>query len=391
MRALLLFGVCGGLLLPGGKSDGALPGADSPGSTGSSADSTRRTYALNPEDPLVLEWLKAVQDNSSADRRLVPSQEGDDAAQTFNNSIVALAFIVKHERERAERILDFYAVSTKLDNGDLTLQNFFYKGEPRGFYQEVSLKTRHNVGPGSDRWIGDMAWLLCTCKYYEKEYRSKRYAYLSSILRDLLVSYYTPATHGGYIQSGWRKVDSHKHEAAGHHEGNIDCYAALRICGDDSLAGKIKLWLDDALSGVPDLPLDLYTWRTLAFGPRSVKLLRVPEEDGRYRKTLLVRNRHVTGFYHGPDPAVQNIWTDGVGQMSCAFQSCGLPGKGYFYANQMDSLIIERRIGGILTHALPYAANRSGGYDWVDPTRGFTSCAAWYILAKNGVNPFRSR
>jgi hypothetical protein len=349
----------------------------------------RHNGTLNPEDPLVLEWLKVLQDHSSADHRLLPAQEGDDAAQTFNNSLVAIAFMAKHERERAERILDFYAQATVPDNNDPTLQNFFSTGEARGFFQEVSLTTLHNAGHGSDRWVGDMAWLLCAYKFYEMTYQSIRYAHVISLLHDLLVSYYKPAGHGGYIQHGWRKADAYKHETDGHHEGNIDCYAVLRLCGEDTLARNVRTWIDNALENLQDLPLDLYTWRTLAYGPSAAGLLDVPERDPRYRKTILLRGRRVTGFYHGPDSAQNNIWTDGLGHIACAYLTCGSAEKGYYYANQMDSMIIERRMEGQLTHALPYAATRSGGYEWVDTSRGFTSCAAWYILAKNRVNPFR--
>jgi hypothetical protein len=349
----------------------------------------RWSDAMNPEDSLVLEWLKVLQDSSSSDHRLLPAQEGDDAAQTFNNSLVALAFMVKHERERAERVLDFYAEATTTGNNDPTLQNFFYAGEARGFFQEVSLTTLHNTGHGNDRWIGDMAWLLCAYKYYEIEYQSNRYSRIVTLLRDLMVSYYKPTAYGGYIRHGWRKGDAYLHEADGHHEGNIDCFAALRLCGEDTLALNIRTWIDIALENLRDLPLDLYTWRTLAYGRRAAGLLYIPEQDPRYRKTISVRGHNVTGFFHGADRMQQNIWTDGLGHIACAHLSCGSANKGYFYANQLDSLIIERRINGILTHAIPYTANRSGGYDWVDTSKGFTSCAAWYILAKNRVNPFR--
>jgi hypothetical protein len=349
----------------------------------------RWSGTMNPEDPLVLEWLKVLQDNSSPERRLLPAQEGDGAAQTFNNTLVALAFMAAHERERAERILDFYAQATVTDNNDPALQNFFYAGEARGFFQEVSLANLHNVGHGDDRWIGDMAWLLCAYKYHEAAYQSNRYVPIVSLLHDLLVSYYKPASHGGYIQHGWRKGDTYKHEPDGHHEGNIDCFAALRLCGEDTLVRNIRGWIESALENLSDLPLDLYTWRTLAFGPAAAGLLYTPEHDPRYRKTIQVRGHHVTGFYHGADRIQQNIWSDGLGHIACAYLTCGSEKKGKFYANQLDSLMVERRIYGTLTHAIPYTANRSGGYDWVDTSKGFTSCAAWYILAKRRVNPFR--
>jgi hypothetical protein len=143
------------------------------------------------------------------------------------------------------------------------------------------------------------------------------------------------------------------------------------------------------LNNAVDLPLDNYTWRVLAFGKGHSELLNIPEYDFRYRKILTVRGRRVMGFYHGPDIEQDNIWVDGVGHMAAAYLTCDFRERGYFYANQLDSLLLVQTLYGRQVRALPYTANRSGGYTWVDTTKGFTSCAAWYILAKNGVNPLR--
>ena len=77
--------------------------------------------------------------------------------------------MVKNERERAERILDYYQDATDSSNTILKRQNFFYNGEARGFYQQSNIETNLDVS-GSDRWIGDMAWLFIACKYYENLY-----------------------------------------------------------------------------------------------------------------------------------------------------------------------------------------------------------------------------
>jgi hypothetical protein len=349
----------------------------------------RRAEAMNPEDPGVLEWLKVMQDNGSKDKKLLPSQEGDDVAQTFNNSLGAMAFIVKGERERAERILDFYAAATVVNNTDVSLQNFYYLGEPRGFYQQVTLSTYRDDGGTGDRWVGDMAWLLCACRMYDAKYPIGRYTTVESLIVDLFRSFYKPAGNGGYIQHGWRNGDRSLHDSYGHPEGNIDCCAALALWGDSTTAGNIRAWLDGNLKNAVDLPLDNYTWRALAFGKESAGLLSIPEYDFRYRKILSVGGRKVMGFYHGPDIEQHNIWNDGTGHMACGFLSFGPRERGYFYANQMDSVLIDKVLYGRTVRALPYTVNRSGGYAWVDTTRGFTSCAAWYLLAKNGVNPLR--
>ena len=350
----------------------------------------RRSEAIGPEDPLVLEYLKAVQDTSSQDKKLVPSME-DNMAQTFNNAIVAIAFMLKGEKERAERILDFYAGAVKVDNEDLSLQNFFYKGQARGFYQFVLLNGQpgtaayHNPGD-ADRWTGDMAWLLIAYKYYEKLYQPDKYEKIVTLLKDLLIAFYMDEGSGGYIQHGWRRGDVKLHEGHGHPEANIDCYAALKLCGEDAYADKIKRWIDDNVKG-DNLALDNYTWRVLALGKDYKGLLNIPEYDLRYRKITEYRGTRIMGFFHGPDIEVDNIWVDGTGHMACAFISADEGLRGYFYANQMDDLLIDRNIGGKKTRSLPYTINKRGGYDWVDTSKGFVSCAAWYIFAKNKFNP----
>ncbi|MFH0952959.1 MAG: hypothetical protein V1873_01375 [Verrucomicrobiota bacterium] len=352
----------------------------------------RRAAAPTPEDPLVLEWLKQVQDVSSPARKVLPSMENNEL-QTFNNALAAMAFIVKGERERAERILDFFAAATVRTNEDPTLQNFFYRGEPRGFFQAVNLnddataKALHTFKP-TDRWMGDMAWLLVAYKCYEKEFGTHRYEEITHLLKDLLVSWYTDASDGpgGYVQHGWIKGDSKLHAGFGHAEGNIDCYAVFKLCGEERLAEKIKTWLDRVIKGKA-LPLDNYTWRALAFGKDYAKVLNTPDYDLRYRKTLTVNGNPVAGLYDHADLNITNSWLDGVGHIACAYLSVGEMERGWFYGNQLDPFLIDRNINGVRTRSLPYTANAEGGYGWVLLDRGFLSVAAWYILAKNEFNP----
>lgn len=351
----------------------------------------RRDIAITPEDPLVLKFLEGLQDKTTTARNLVPTYQGGSQAQTFNNCLVTLAFLVKNEKERAERILDFYLNATDSANTDSLKQNFFYNGEARGFYQECDIHTLKAMG-AKNRWIGDMAWLLITCKNYQDKYSSTRYNYLITIIKDLLLSFYKEVSTGGYIQHGWENGDANLHESYGHHEGNIDCYVVMKLCEEEYYAHQIKIWLDNQLDRNTALPLDLYTWRTLAFGAMGdsyISLLSIPEYDFRYRKIINVNGTDVMGMYSEPNIAVTNFWNDGTGHISCAFQAFSEKQRGYFYANQLDPLIINQVIGTETTHGIPYTLN-TDGFPGVDPTIAVISSSAWYILAKNGCNPFMS-
>ena len=362
-------------------------------------------------EELVLKYLKDIQDNFSSDQYLVPAME-DNSGQTFNNALTAMAFILSGEKERAERILDFYAERTDTTNQILNNQNFFYNGEHRGFFQNVDLNNSYYPFI-CDRWMGDNVWLLIAFKFYENKYSFSSkplYEFVTTCLKNLLLDFYIddPGGHGGFVRHGWRwgprnspsPVNDYKlHETdslgnpIGHEEGNIDAYAAFKLCGENEKAEKIKEWLDYRMSvlGNEGLPLDLFSWRSLAFcneGYYYKLLVNVPENDPGFKKHITFNGKEVTGFFSFDNQSIQNIWLDGTGHMVCAFYSAGNIERGDFYSAQLDSFLINRIIGSSNSFAIPYTANKTGGYDWVDITKGFSSACAWYIFAKHGFNPF---
>jgi hypothetical protein len=355
----------------------------------------RRARRMLPEDPLVLEWLKQMQDTGTAEKQLLPSTPGGDEGHTFNNVLATMAFIRHRERERAERILGFFRdAASRRDNDDPTAQSFYLRGEARGFYQRVSLHGREGLAPmhappDVDRWMGDMAWLYLACIDHQRTFSDARYAELAAKIADLLRSWFTknPRGVGGYVQHGWRRGDSRLHEDHGHHEGNIDCYAVFTLLGDRNLAEQIRAWLEAELAGRDNLPLDLYTWRVLAYDGGRAELLDIPDFDLRFRKRVPFRGRTVIGPYSGPNAAADNVWLEGCAHLACAYSAAGNATRANFYANQLDRAVIEQRIGNQVSHSIPYTLNRSGDYAWVNPEEGFTSTAAWYILAKHRFNP----
>lgn len=346
-----------------------------------------------PEPDLpCLDWIKVNQDTSSPGRQLVADIIGGASAQTFNNSLAAMAFLLAGERERAERILDWYAAATDRANTDPRKQNFFLRGEARGFYQNAAIRDLPDAKAGQaiwngDRWMGDMTWLLFAYQHYARLHGPGRYDRITALLCDLLAAWYVPRDTGGYIGSGWRNFDERLHEADGHPEGNIDAYAALLMCGNRALAQKVEAWLLPRIGG-HDRPLDLFTWKVLAFGPRYRDDLALLETVGGYRKTIEFRGRPVTGFTSARNQDA-NIWSDGLGHVACAWYSVGDTAKGDFYLRELGKLIFEQTVDGRAYATIPYTATRSPGYEWVDPAQGFVSACAWHILASKKFNPMR--
>jgi hypothetical protein len=160
----------------------------------------------------------------------------------------------------------------------------------------------------------------------------------------------------------------------------------LRLTGDFELAEKVKKWVEYQLKDAKDLPLDLYTWRTLSFD-QNADLLNIPDYDLRYRKTVTVNGKKAMGFYNCPADNINNVWLDGTGHIACAYLAYGDKQRGYFYANQLDAFLMDIVVNGVKTRTLPYTANKTGGYEWVQPNKGFISVCAWYIMAKNKFNP----
>ncbi len=385
------------------------------GEVNSSSELSSVTVSSDHNVQSVLLYLKCIQDSYSTDKWLVPAME-DNSGQTFNNALTAMAFILTGEKERAERILNFYAGRSDTLNTILNKQSFYYNGEARGFYQNV------NLGGGSyspficDRWMGDNVWLLLAYKFYESKYgfnEKPSYEFIAQSIKELLLNFYVddPTGHGGFVKHGWRwgprdsaiiRNDYKLHETdsqgkpVGHEEGNIDAYAVFKIIGETEKAAKIKEWIDyrmSELEKIPNvsLPLDLYSWRSLAFtddGDYYKNLVLVPENDPRFKKEVLFNGKKATGFYSSAASDIQNVWLDGLGHMVCAFYSAGYNDKAEFYSNQLDSFLIARTIKGTSSLALPFTANTTGGYNWVDITKGFSSACAWYIFAKYAFNPF---
>jgi hypothetical protein len=357
----------------------------------------KKETAMIKKQQQLLEWMKVNQDTSSPAKKLLADSLGLNVSQTFNNALAALAFTCVGEKDRAARVLDYYQQAMNRDNADPKLQRFYVNGEARGFFQNAWLNAegdnpKDGAMADSDRWMGDMCWLCFACFQFENRFASDQFGELKTGLLDLINSWYIPEGDGGYIGSGWRKGDDHLHEAGGHHEGNIDAYALMMMNGQPDRAAAIEAWLMPVFEGPnkDSLPFDLYTWRVQAFAPRFADALKVVEEVPGFKKTVEFNGKEITGFtaFRNDD---QNIWSDGLGHISCAYAALGSSEKASQWTEQMSRLMIDIPFRGEVYKGIPYTARNTPGYEWVDTSKGFLSCAAWFVMAAEQFNPMQVR
>jgi hypothetical protein len=318
------------------------------------------------------EWLIRQQEETTG---LLPSQQ-DDVASLYANVIAAMALLLNGDTARAKRIFDFF-------NSRMNETEFYVNGASRGFFQYRNSATGE-PNPGSNRWMGDNAWLLLGLHYYQKVTGSNEYSQMALEILDLLSGFQQP---GGFIASGWANGDTH-FDYGGAAEGNLDAYKALMLYGRTAEASRIKDWLDHSDLGWKATYLDIHSWRVLSLGPEygyCLQDLSPFECKIRYNKKMV---QGFLPFTKEVSPIDCNIWTEGTSHNVMAFFKAGYPDKGAFYLKQLKSLLFEPPdFPG--TQAISYfALPEPQEHPWADPTKGHVAAVGWYIFASRHFDPF---
>jgi hypothetical protein len=339
-------------------------------------------------------WLSQQQDGTTG---LLPSQQ-DQTANTYNNALAVMVFTLKGDYAKAKRILDYFKNSASEffaercgDFGSVCSTTDPCDGtHPCGFFQSRNSKTGA-FDPVSNRWIGDMSWLLMAIHHYEGATGDMSYASMVTATIRLLKNF---QQSDGYIASGWMQGDQ-VFTTTGAHEGNLGAYKALSLFGENQAAQQIKHWLDtnDMGSMVWEAgPLDLHSWRVLSLGKEYGYVLpdveRTDDTAIRYKSTITFNNSLVTGFLPYPHYCVENIWSEGTGGMAASFYKAGYRERGDFYVGELEKLLFEPAdFPG--TQALSFFALSSPScHAWADPTKGHVAGVCWYIFAKEHFDPF---
>lgn len=338
---------------------------------------------------------------------LLPSQQ-DNFASTYNNALAVIVFTLKGDSVKAKKILDFFnnRAGEFFNNRCNSFNSPCSQTDPCddnnicGFF-ESRIASTGNPYTDTNRWIGDMAWLLMAIHHYQAKTGDASYDRMAQAIVKLLKSFQQP---DGHTARGWENGDStFNHE--GHAEGNLDAYRALSLYGETVAAQKVKDWLDGTDLDWKRGPLDLHSWRVLSLGKEYGFSLpdteRMDDESIRYKSIINYKGSMVTGFlpfsasdYFTKCHMSNNIWTEGTGGMAVAFYKAGYKVQGDFYVDELEKFLFkpaafpDTQTISFLALPVPDSAQEDSCDKWVDTSEGHVAAVAWYIFAKERFDPF---
>ena len=146
-----------------------------------------------------------------------------------------------------------------------------------------------------------------------------------------------------------------------------------------------------AWPGNPDYlyALDLHPWSYLIFTDYPISSLTTAD---RYVTTQIstVTGQEITGYCFDED--LDNVWFEGTGQMTLAFDFANMTMERDFYLSEMEKNLIES-VEFTGSSGFPYTSNLGTHYggdtlwDTSDKEIAISGCA-WYIFTKRSFNPF---
>lgn len=323
-----------------------------------------------------LQWLFAMQRPSG----LLESSEHTNFVSLYDNALAAIYFIHLGERERAERILDFFLSQTQ---NELLAQ-------PGGFFQFRNVEGQN----GNRKWLGDNAWLLLALNQYEEAYGSSKYgemqAQLSAWIRSL-------QDLDGGLFGGTNEDGSTIPKVT---EGMITAFKAVQ--GYDHFHQRLLEYLhtnrwdnnEKVLLSWPEnqayrLALDVHTLGSAIFPELANDLLK---EAHRFKtvQALTLTGEPIEGYCFDEDKDV--VWLEGTAQMAVALKLAQRHAEADAILAQLDKAFIKSSsYPG--AQGLPYASNPGTGYEneplWAHADLApALSATLWYLFAKEGFNPF---
>ncbi|MFH1767961.1 MAG: PilZ domain-containing protein [Candidatus Omnitrophota bacterium] len=360
------------------------------------------------------EWICNRQDLK---RGLVLSYEGDKnldkVSFSYDQALAAVVFLIFDDKQRAERILDFYL--NEVRSGRPIYNAYYTNG---GVFEYV-------IHSGVDAWVG-----LASLIYFKQTKDNKHLAVAKKIAETLVDMMDKEGGIVGGPNLSWYST-----------EHNLDSFAFFKMFYEVSgnkeylrISEKIKKWLDEYAytdKGVPvnrgkgdaTIATDTYSWSITALGPQALISLKMdPEEILDFAvkncevNTTVTRQNiavKVSGFdfakarHLARGGVVSCEWTS---QMILAFEIMAdyyrekdfnkyrvYIDKTVLYAAELQKMVINSPSPvGKANPTLPYAssANVDTGHGWRTPygdRTGSLASTAYFLIAYRGFNPLSGK
>ena len=321
-------------------------------------------------------WIKSMQLANG----LIESAENSNFVSLYDNALAALVFTLHNDRERTEKILDYFHDRLETE----------FNENGGGFYQ-----FRNDQGENTRRkWIGDNAWLLIAIRHHSDTFGSSKYTSMAIALENWLRSL---QDKDGGLWGGVQPNGTRIHKIT---EGIITAFNAVE--GYDAFHKGIMTYLkndrwdseESLLLAWPENPkykyaMDLHTLGSLIYPSMSNQLLtKVDRYSTRQKAT--VNGSKIKGYCFDEDRDV--IWLEGTAQMALAFRQSGMEIKGQELLEEIGKTLTDSPLRD-LAAGIPYSANQGSNYgseklwDHADSTAAVSS-SAWYIFALQNFNPF---
>ncbi|MCD1260950.1 IPT/TIG domain-containing protein [Paenibacillus athensensis] len=375
-------------------------------------------------------WLKAQQDLTTgfALEGLVDSFDdwwnATDRRQivyTYDQAVAAIAFMLKNDRTRAEKVLDKMVAIQDPDGS--WINSYWWNG----YGEEI----RKHVGP--------VAWVVMAYMDYEKMYGSTKYQASAKKALDWIVTF---QKSNGAISGGmttWDANGAWTPEVWSSTEHNEDVYNILKYYAGkfsdrtttyNNAANSAKSFLDNVVWNDtlkrwnggwknntntidPFVPMDVNPWGVLALGLSGTRnyaasLSYVDNSNGngtspsspKYAQTLPYNGTTISAydFDWQSDCAAAftqtgapngnlcaDIWFEGSAFMSVAHYMNGNTAKA---DTIIDEMIKKQGTSGTLLGGLPYSLQGSNNNYWKMAQENCISSTGWLIIAIARYNPF---
>lgn len=323
----------------------------------------------------VYDWLLNQQNHNTG---LLGNQEEDSFSGIYSNALAAICFTHKGDTERAEKIFDFFQNN---------YNSAFSSGSPKGFHQFADAASGA-IHRDTDRWVGDVAWLLIALNFYENKTKSENYNEMRKGIAQWIISL---QDEDGGIKAGFNKNGAMNHKST---EGNLDCFAAL--VHYPSQRGKIlkylqeKMWVEKEKrfrmgSTVDETALDCCAWAIAALGKEYKNTIDYMEEKFLRTAVSDANGKTITGFADFLDK--KKVWLEGTGEMTVAYHVAGEKRKAKKYLNQLEKAMVKSALFKE-TVGLPCSTNDPS---WDGASKKiFVPAQCWYLLGRWKLNPMET-